>query len=164
MHLRFYGNYDLKIDPKNRLVIPAEFRKLIVPEVHGTAFIVVTGMNGFPWLYPEKVYDQLTSAIPVEMTPDEDIQAYSEFMFGLADKVTWDELGRVLLPDKTLKRTGIQRDVTLAGINAHLELWNRDAWENRVDFLTKNRPSVERKGKDALEALKTKGIAQGLDE
>jgi MraZ protein len=150
MLLRFYSTYDLKIDAKNRLVIPAEIRKAIHPDLHGTSLVVVMGKNGVPWLYPEKCYDALVDTIPVEMSPEDDVQAYMQLKFSLADRVAWDELGRVLLPERTLKSAKIERDVTLTGTGDHLELWNRDAWVARLDYLAAHAADIERKGKVAI--------------
>ena len=54
----FVGEHDLIIDDKNRLLIPAQFRKKIVPEVHGSSlFVTLKKMSpeyGFiPWFYLE---------------------------------------------------------------------------------------------------------------
>ena len=56
-----YGEYDITIDEKNRLLIPAEVRRSLDPERDGEAFFVIIGQNLRPWLYPERGYEQLVS-------------------------------------------------------------------------------------------------------
>jgi MraZ protein len=40
-----------------------------------------------------------------------------------------DAQGRVLLPQKLVQRAGLGRDVIVAGVHEHVEIWNRDRWE-----------------------------------
>ena len=60
-----------------------------------------------------------------------------------------DKQGRVLLPDKMLKRAGIGKDVTLAGVKDHMELWNRSEWEDERDALLRRRAEIALKARQA---------------
>ena len=64
--LVLYGEYELTMDEKNRLVLPAEVRRALEPERDGEAFFVVIGVNQWPWLYPERGYEGLVSTITDE--------------------------------------------------------------------------------------------------
>ena len=144
-HLVLYGNYELTVDDKNRILVPSEVRKKLDPERDGEAFFLVTGRDGRLWLYPERHYEQLVSRDPSELTPSEDTLAFDRLMLGLASRVEWDKQGRVLLPDKALKRAGIGKEVTLVGARDHLELWNRSDWEvEREQLETRRRDLVEK--------------------
>jgi MraZ protein len=55
--------------------------------------------------------------------------------FALASRVEPDGQGRLLLPQKILRRAGIQKEVTLIGVRDHLEVWNRADWEARIEEL-----------------------------
>jgi MraZ protein len=54
-----------------------------------------------------------------------------------------DNQGRILLPDRLLKRAGIEKEVTLIGVQDHLELWNRRDFEefenSQWEHLAENR-------------------------
>lgn len=144
-HLVLYGSYELTVDDKNRILVPSEVRRKLDPERDGEAFFLVTGRDGRLWLYPERHYELLVSRDPSELTPSEDTLAFDRLMLGLASRVEWDRQGRVLLPDKALKRAGIGKDVTLVGARDHLELWNRADWESEREQLeARRRDLVER--------------------
>jgi MraZ protein len=128
-HLLLYGEFELTIDDKNRLLIPSEVRKQLDPERDGDAFFLIIGSNKVPWMYPERYYEDLVAQRPAELTPAEDVLAFDQLNFALAHKIEWDKQGRVLIPDKTLKRGGIAKEVTLIGARNHLELWNRNDWD-----------------------------------
>jgi len=150
----FYNSYELKLDKKHRLFIPTDIRRLIDPEVHGKAFFVILGRNRRPWLYPEKYYQTLVLEMPSEMTPDDELVEYLRLKLSLADRIEWDEQGRVVMPERILRRSGIENDVTLTGVWDHLELWNREAWNTYSDHLVDNSPEIETKGKQAMKAAR----------
>src|SRR5436190_8999545 len=134
-HPILFGEYDLTIDEKNRLPIPALVRKLINPEVDGDAFFMVVGGNRKPWLYPKRYYEELVMQVPAELTPGAQQQDFDQLRFAMTSLLEWDAQGRILIPERTLKRTGLNREVTLFGSRDHLELWNRDDWEVRREEL-----------------------------
>jgi len=124
-HLLLIGEFELGIDDKNRLSLPSDIRKAINSDRDGDAFFLVLGRNGKPWLYPELYYEQMVFQEQPEITPEEEQLDFDHMNFALADKVTWDSQGRMLIPDKTLKRTGLGKEVTMIGSRDHLEIWNR---------------------------------------
>jgi MraZ protein len=145
-----YGEYELKIDEKNRLSVPSEIRKALNPEIYGDKFFV-TLRNKVPWFYPELYYKYLVNAqIRPDITPDDDLLSYAQLKFALADKVDWDTQGRMGLPEKILRRSGLGKEVTLIGMQDHLELWDRGQWEIRRAKLDEDSADIEAKAKQAL--------------
>jgi MraZ protein len=138
-HAILYGEHELTIDDKNRMLVPAEIRKSLDAERDGEAFFVVIGRNRKPWMYAERYYEHLVSQRQQELTPDEDSLAFDQYHFAMASRVEWDKQGRILLPDKTLKRTGTTKEVTVIGARDHLELWNRADWDARFEELSRGR-------------------------
>lgn len=134
-HPILHGQYPLKIDGKNRLVVPAEIRKVLDPDRDGKAFFLVIGSNEKPWFYTEKYYEHLVSREQQELMPHEDLLAFDQYHFAMVSRVQWDKQWRILLPESTLKETHIQREVTLVGVRDHLELWNRVEWEAHCRLL-----------------------------
>ena len=135
-HAILYGEHGLTIDDKNRLLVPAEVRKSLDPQRDGHAFFMVVGQNRKLWFYPEKYYGLLVSQQQQEITRDEDSLAFDQMHFARASRIEWDKQGRIVLPERSLRRTGIGREVTLIGVRDHLELWNRadwEAWEEELD-------------------------------
>lgn len=148
-HAVLYGEHELTLDDKNRLLVPAEIRKSLDPERDGQALFVVIGTNRKPWLYPEKYYEFLVSQGQQELTPDDDVLAFDQYHFAMASRIELDKQGRILLPEKTLRRTGTGRSVSLIGARDHLELWNRSEWEARFGQLMDQAVDVARRAKEA---------------
>ena len=148
-HPILFGEYELTIDEKNRLPVPSAVRKMISPQTDGEAFFLVVGMNRRPWLYPRAYYEQLATRTPSDMTPGEDRLAFDQMHFAMASLLEWDKQGRILVPEKLLKRTNLGRQVTLIGARDHLELWNSDEWEVRREELLSRSSEIALKAKQS---------------
>ena len=142
-----YGEYDLSIDDKNRLSIPSEVRRQILPDRDGEEFYLIVGINNRPWLYPERIYEALVSKLASEMAPGEDMLAFDQMNFAMVNKFGWDKQGRVLLPEKNLKRTGLGKEITMIGARDHLELWNRPEWVSHSEQLQARRAEIALRAK-----------------
>ncbi len=53
------GEYEHKLDSKNRLFIPGRLRECIYPERDGLGFFLVFGPNKILGLYPDEYYRRL---------------------------------------------------------------------------------------------------------
>jgi MraZ protein len=128
-----YGEHELTIDEKNRLLVPADIRKAIDPARDGEALFLLVGLNRKPWFYTEKYYQSLVAKRQQDLTPDEDLLLFDQMNFSMISRVEPDKQGRLVLPEKLLRRTGIGKEVTMIGARDHLELWNRVEWEARFE-------------------------------
>ena len=134
------GDYDLTLDSKNRLSIPAKIREQVSSEEEGR-FYLVLGVNRVLCLYPEKYYQRIALAVaPRKVAPDESL-AFDRVNFALAGMVELDRQGRVLLNEKAMRRAKLGTEVTMIGAGDHLEIWNRDQWE---EYLERNLDIHER--------------------
>jgi MraZ protein len=52
--------------------------------------------------------------------------------FSMAFEATLDRQGRVLIPTKLARYAGLQRDVTITGVDDRLEIWNTEEWDSYV--------------------------------
>jgi MraZ protein len=153
-HLLLIGEHELTIDDKNRLLIPSDIRKTMNSDRDGDAFFLVLGLNRKPWLYPEKYYEQMVFQAQPDITPGEEQLDFDHMNFALASRLEWDSQGRLLVPDKTLRRTEMSREVTLIGARDHLEIWNRADWEGRREQLLARSADVVIRAKQARQAPK----------
>jgi MraZ protein len=137
-----YGEFDLAVDDKGRLSIPSEVRKSLDLERDGKAFFVVVGENKRTWLYPERTYEKMISNPVSEISPGKDVNLFNQLNYGMASKVEWDKQGRIGLPEKTIRRTGLQKEITMVGVRDHLELWNRSEWQEHSDLLLATKSEI----------------------
>jgi len=157
-HPVLIGEFELNLDEKNRLLTPAEVRRAI-PSEHGESFYLVMGINRIPWLYCERYYEDLVMQVPTEMIPGEDMLAFDQMVFGMASKLAWDKQGRIVIPDRMVKRAGLGKEVTLVGVKDHLELWPRASWEARREELEKRALEVFARARQARQGPPTPSAA-----
>ena len=69
--------------------------------------------------------------------------------FSGAAEVTADKQGRVMVPAALVKHAGLGREVVVAGVFDHLEIWDRAAWRGQMD-------DVEGRAEDVAERLAAK--------
>jgi MraZ protein len=131
------------------MLVPSDVRRQLVPERDGEALYLVMGTDGRLCMYPELHYEELATRDPSELTPDLDTLAYIRMNVGTATKIEVDKQGRVLLPDRVLKRARIDKEVTLVGAIDHLELWQRSDWQAYRDELDTRRAELSLKARQA---------------
>ena len=71
-HAILYGEHDLVIDEKNRMLIPAEIRKALEAFNDGSTYFVLIGVDRRPWLFPERLYKALVSTRQQDLAPSAD--------------------------------------------------------------------------------------------
>ena len=77
--------------------------------------------------------------------------------FAMARLLKPDTQGRVVLPEKSLQRAGIEnvQNVTLVGKGDHIEVWPTQQWEQ---YLEEHMPTYEDMLYEAASALEADGI------
>ncbi len=152
----FNGTYIHTVDSKNRLAIPAEIRALLQEGRGGSQSASATDSEGdkpirlyvMPMegqalsLYTEEGFEKRSAELDnSELDPDE-LLMYERLLYSLTETVQLDKQGRVLLPEKLLKKANLGPDVVLIGAKDHLEIRDRQAWQTQVDELLARRPNL----------------------
>jgi len=148
--LLFLGEYEHSLDPKQRLAIPAELRDVLKPELHGEAFIAVPGANGSLWLWPEKTFQELSSALGGSLLGDEDMQQFERHIYSQAARLPIDAAGRVRVPDRLLQAFGLSGSVMILGVRDHLELCEPTAWRAERDRVQPSQAEIWRRARQTL--------------
>lgn len=153
-HAVLFGEHELTLDQKNRVLIPADVRRSLLSDRDGDSFYLVIGRNRRPWLYTQRYYEQLVSRAQQDLSPNEDLLAFDQFHFAMTSLLDLDKQARVLLPEKILSRTGIGREISMIGVRDHLEIWNRKDWEARIGELLNKQVEVDLRAQLARQAQK----------
>lgn len=158
------GEYELALDSKNRLFIPAKLRELMAPAAADGRFYLVLGAHKILCLYPADYYERIALAVAPRRVAPADTLAFARVNFGLAGKVELDRQGRILLSEKMIRRAKLQGQITLVGIVDHLEIWNRQQWELYLeDHLEQHENLLIQAQADFLQHAQERAIRQ-LDQ
>jgi len=142
----FYGQHAKTLDDKDRVVVPADFRRALAGEGEpGEAafFVTITpDEHRCLSLFEERQFERLFLDFePHESFVDGDVRDYARMVVGRSHRVACDKQGRIHIPKYLKQDAGLSRDVVLVGLFDHAEIWSRDAWEKfhaerRGDFST----------------------------
>lgn len=131
--MRFSGNFEAKLDAKNRVFIPAGFRRLLQSSLQQEDCLLYLRKDIFQdciVLYPEPVWEaeliQLRSRLNKYDPEQQDV--YRQFMLE-AECVEMSANGRVLLPKRLLAMVGIDSEVRFLGVDDTIEIWPKAALE-----------------------------------
>jgi len=146
-----FGNYELTLDEKNRLLVPSDIRKAWNPEDAET-LVLVPGVNRKLWLYTEKFYEKMAEHMESEFAPEEEKVLNDHVNFGTAQRIDLDKSGRVVIPEKLVKKWNLGREVTVVGIRDHVEIWNRSEWNAHEEDLENRRAEIAARAKKSKAA------------
>src|ERR671922_1676048 len=131
------GEYDHTLDDKNRLTLPAKFRQALADGV-----VVARGMDGCLVVYTRANWDEFVAARMQGLNPfSREARQMSRFIFAGASETELDKQGRVMVPAPLVEHAGLGREVVVAGVRDHVEIWDRARWREQ---LKKGEGSVER--------------------
>jgi len=71
------------------------------------------------------------------------------YFFSGASEAELDKQGRVMVPSSLGEFAGLGKEVVVAGIHDHLEIWDRATWRAHLD-------EIEGSAEDVAERLATK--------
>ena len=143
----FTGTYEHTVDSKNRLAIPSDIRHQIQRQMgaaEGDAiYLYVTlGEDQSLSLYTEDGFEQRARELDDSELAPEDLLAYERLLFSMARRVELDKQGRVRLPETLLKQTGLATEVVLLGVKDHLEVRDRQQWQEHVQRMLQDQPQM----------------------
>jgi len=120
----FLGEFEYRIDEKGRVPIPPRYRR----ELREGAVLTAGAEKCIDIYTPaewKKVADSLTTG---SVTPSK-LRKLSRAIFASAFRLYLDGQGRIALPVPLREHAGIADEVIIAGVNTHLEVWNKEEWE-----------------------------------
>jgi MraZ protein len=122
------GEYEHTVDEKNRLTLPARFR-----ESFAGGIVLTRGMDGCLYVYPRPDWERLVEGRLEQLDPfSREGRLMQRFFFAGASESELDRQGRLIVPAHLIKQAGLRREVVVAGVRDHLELWDRDAWREHL--------------------------------
>lgn len=129
------GEYEHSLDDKNRLTLPAKLRDDL-----GSELVITRGLDGCLAVYSRSAFELLATRVGTLDPFSPEARTMQRFFFTGGERVEPDRQGRIVIPTRLLEEAGAGRELTIAGVYDHLEIWDRAAWRDR---LTKAEGSAE---------------------
>jgi MraZ protein len=117
------GEYRHTLDDKNRLSLPAKFRKEM-----GKKIIITRGLDRCLFVYPVREWKQFSEKLAALSIGSTEGRGFSRAMLGGATEIDIDSSGRMLVPEHLKGYASLDTKVVVAGIHNRIELWNEEVW------------------------------------
>lgn len=142
----FLGEYQHTLDAKGRVSLPRKFR-----EATGTKLVVSKGFERSLAVYTLQGYEAFLAELMAGGDLTRDMRAVRRHFTAGADEVDVDGAGRISLAPGLREFAGLAKDVIVAGVGDHIEIWDAAAWAAYED---EHAATIE----DAAEELARQGI------
>lgn len=120
----FIGEYRHTLDAKNRLSLPAKFRKEL-----GSSVIVTRGLDHCLFVYPKAAWKKEAQKFAAHSAGGAAGRAFARLMLAGANEADVDSAGRILVPDYLKSYAVLSGKCVVAGVSDRVELWDETAWE-----------------------------------
>ncbi len=126
------GTFPRTIDDKQRLAIPKRLREGLTPGATVCVLYIAPGTDGSLALYTEESFARLADQLAASPPTGQDVRAFSRLFFSQAQRIELDGQGRIRIPPELVALASLDKEVMLVGVRDHLELWDRQRWQNYV--------------------------------
>jgi MraZ protein len=122
----YAGQFRHSIDEKNRLTIPARWRRrgasefILLPEATHQFLLVMS---------PEEFSRMSAAAENAPNVSARDRRVFLRHLHSRAQHAAADRQGRLVLPEELCKTLGLKGEVALVGGRGRFEIWNLPRWE-----------------------------------
>lgn len=141
------GNFQHTLDDKNRIRLPADFRKDM-----GSNYYLMPGTNGCIFVYKaeesQNIISKLYSLDTLNSQKTLDLIQITAF----SRSVTADGQGRFGLPDDLIKIMGIKKDVRIVGAGTKVVIWSEEKWQELLGDIDNLKPDRFNAVYDSLDA------------
>lgn len=122
------GEYHCAMDDKGRLNFPAKFR-----EEMGDEFIVTRWLDDCLVAFPAQEWDRISSLLAEKsIVKSRNLQ---RFLYAGASEAKPDKQGRILVPPPLREHANLEKDIVVAGVGRHVEIWSAAGWEKMAEML-----------------------------
>lgn len=129
----FAGETRHPLDEKNRLSIPAKYRRWLDGEEAEYTFVVTKGSDPCLVAYPSTEWDVLSEKLLKLSYFKKKNRAFIRALARSSVRLKCDGQGRILIPPTLLEYANIKKDVTIIGALNRLEFWDPQTLEQHEE-------------------------------
>lgn len=138
------GEYIHTLDEKNRVSLPAKFRKEM-----GKNIIITPGLGQCLFVFTmsewTKVAKKLSDSDNDLSFLKADQRSFNRYMFGRAAEVEVDSIGRMLIPEFLQEGIRLRDKAAIVGVKDRVEIWNEKAWKEQKEKAAKEAEQLAEK-------------------
>ena len=122
--MAFRGHFDYSLDAKNRLNVPAKFRAAF-----SSGVVLAKALEPCVAVWAPDTFERWTESFLSNLNPvSPERRKLTRYFAGSSFDAELDSAGRVTLNNALIDHAGIQKEIVVVGNLDHLEIWDRDRW------------------------------------
>ncbi len=130
----FVGEYRHAVDHKGRVIIPAKLRNNLQETIYlckgfETCLLILTSYE----------IKKIENKIEFDSLTNEGKRRFSRAFFSSMIEITFDNQGRILIPNNLKEYAKINSEVVIVGNGFYIEMWEKNIWENSIAELDQER-------------------------
>ncbi|MEM6793816.1 MAG: division/cell wall cluster transcriptional repressor MraZ [Acidobacteriota bacterium] len=127
----FRGSSAAKIDDKGRLKLPTEFRRPLA-DTYGNEVFITSVSGDSALVYPLPVWEEIERKLAEVPSSSQAKQRYLARVNYFGQQLRLDAQGRGVVPAILREKARILGEVVVSGRLDHLEVWNRERFEQQL--------------------------------
>ncbi len=132
----FIGEYRHTFDAKNRISLPAKFRKEL-----GANVVVTRGLDKCLWVFSKAAWKKQAEQFAKHSSGGAAGRGLARLMLSGASEAEVDSSGRVLVPDYLKSFAGLSEKSVIAGVSDRVEIWEESAWVTYTEAVERDADS-----------------------
>lgn len=129
---QFIGEYECKVDPKGRVMVPAGLKKQLSPEAQDK-FVINRGFEKCLVLYPLNEWQKISAEVNKLNLYNKKNRDFARYFFRGASELPLDNTNRILLPKSLMEYAGIGNELVLFAYSNRIEVWAKDAYDSLLN-------------------------------
>lgn len=127
------GEFEARIDTKNRVAFPSKFRKEF-----GDTLIITKGYEQTVMIVAQEHWQTLLEGTEQKPLIQKETREVQRFLLGGASDIVLDAKGRFVLPAYLRSFAQIDDEVIFLGLSRYIEIWSKKLWEEHRKLLEEN--------------------------
>jgi len=125
------GEFECRLDPKGRLMIPAGLKRQLPPDL-GDKLVINRGFENCLILYPYPDWQRESEKVNRLNVYNKKNREFVRYFYRGATELLIDSTGRILLPKPLLDYAGIDKELVLSAFGYRIEVWSKEAYDKML--------------------------------
>ena len=122
--MAFRGHYEHSLDAKHRLSIPSRFRAAF-----SSGLVLAKDSDACISVWTPETHEYTVDRALQGKNPfSSEYKGIQRFFQANSFDLELDSSGRVTLPPPLMSHAGVEKEVVVAGVGDHLEVWGNERW------------------------------------
>lgn len=125
---QFLGEFECKLDPKGRVMLPAGLKKQLSPEAQDR-FVINRGFEKCLVIYPLNEWKIISAEVNKLNLYTKKNRDFARYFFRGATELTLDGTSRILIPRPLLEYAAIDKELILFAYSNRIEVWSKSQYD-----------------------------------